>query len=549
VESKPLAQSLPTPSPRRAHVRNRSILLLQPPGWDICVSGPYSAGPYLQGYLKQAGFDCRWLDLNLLVGNAFASRISGGEAAGADSAGGAARDRLYFGRQVKLEEAARAFPGSWTLREGYQPDAIDLASPESVRLHLDAPFPYEAQLRKALAAALDEQRPCFVGVTITLPQQILSALHIARIVKSHAPDTRVILGGNIPSRLSAEMQLGWLFDEIDILAVHQGEETLAALLAAGPAPGRWRQVPNIIYRDNAEFVATEIKYLEKGAFAEPDFSDVEFDRYWGFPYAPVLAARGCYYGKCAFCAIPFVWGPGGFRGHGDLDAVYGTMRDTYDRYGISRFKLVEESMYAPMIAKIADRALADGLPLSWEGYARMDKPWFDSGFLDKASRAGLRKVYVGLELLEGESRRLLGKKDQPSAVEFLRRFHDAGILVHLFVLVGHPGTGVDEAMRTIEFALHHRHLIDTLEVNGFRYEKHTRIAGVDRISDPDRSWSLDTDYRSNLEPSLPPSFVDDIEMQLFRAISREVPSWTHPIHFMASPWTNERPVAAVPAIA
>lgn len=511
------------------------------------MSGPYAAGPYLQGFLKGAGFDCRWLDLNLLVGNAFASQISGTDVAAADSAGAEARDLLYFGRQAQLEGAAQGFEGSWTLREGYQPATLDMTSPENVRLHISNPYPYEVQLRRALEVALDDQKPDFVGISVTLPHQLLPALQIASIVKTHAPEARIVLGGNIPSRLSAEFRLNWLFDQIDIVAVYQGEETLAALLSAGPSREAWRRIPNILYRDAGEFVATEIRYLEKVAFAEPDFSDVEFERYWGFPYAPVLGARGCYYGKCAFCAIPFVWGPGGFRGHGDLEAVYGTLRNTYERYGINRFRLVEESMYAPMIAGIAERALADGLPLAWEGYARMDRPWFNSDFLTRASRGGLKKVYVGLELLEGESRSVLGKKDQPSALEFLRRCDDAGILVHLFVLVGHPGTGVDEAMRTIEFALAHRNLIDTLEVNGFRYEKHTRISGVDRDPDPRRPWSLDTGYQSDLKPTLPPSLVDEIEMQLFRAVSREVPSWTHPIHFMASPWTKTRRAAAIQA--
>lgn len=514
----------------------RNLLLLHPPGWDACVSGPYAAGPYLQGYLRAAGFGCRWVDISLAVANAHTQPITGQEAQAADQAGLDASNDLYFHREGLLRARAAGFAGSWTLREGFQPDDLDFGSSGSVRKHLATPAPYDDWLRQTLSRLVAEERPDFIGLSVAVPYQLFGAFRIATQLRDLAPDIPVVLGGNIPSRLVGQMALPWVFDLVDILSTHQGEETLAALLTAGPDRGSWSSVPNIRYREGEGVRATATRYLDRRLFAQPSYDGIDFDAYWGFPYATIMASRGCYYGKCPFCAIPYTWGEKGFLGHDHPAAVVQTMIDCIDKHGVNRFKFIEESLHPRIVDQLATHLLQAGVGAMWEGYARMDAPWFRPSFLNKAARAGLRKLYVGLELIDSDGRDLLGKKDRPAASEFLRAQADAGILVHLFVLVGHPGTGLDEAMRTIDFVLAHEHLIDTIEINGFRYEKHTTIADVLRRPDPARDWSMDDPYTSTLTPTLTPGAVNLLEEQLYWGFGSKAPRWTHALHQMVSPW-------------
>lgn len=514
------------------------LLIVFPPGWDVCVPGPYLAGPLIKGFARAQGIDAHCIDLNNEIATEFVPRISRNEALRAIGVGGIGMDELYFGREAVLQKASAAFGGDWTIRDSFQPAGMDPGSSESVRAYLDTTPPYDAFATSRIAALLHDLRPGVVGITITIPGQIYGALYVAKLLKKLAPDIVLALGGNIPTRLSAEMSLPWVFDLVDVLVTNQGEETLVALAGAGGNRDLWSKIPNLRYRANGGIERTSSQLLQRASFAAPDYSDVAFASYWGDAYAPIVASRGCYYGKCSFCAIPFAWGNGGFLGTDDPREVALTMERCIEKFGIGRFKFIDESLHPKLVAELSERLSSDGASVEWEGYARMDSPWFDRTLLRTAARAGLRKLYVGLELMAGTSRLVLHKNDQPDARDFLLRLKDEGILVHLFLLAGHPGTSETDARRTLEFALDHQGLIDTLDVNGFRYEKHTMIPGVVRQPNPSRDWALEDPFATELAPSLGSAEIDSLEEMMFKMCRAAVPRWVHPIYYLSSPWAS-----------
>ena len=480
------------------------------------------------------------MDLNIEIANAFTRKIETSEAVSAVRGGLSSMDALYFDRQRSLSEAARRSSGNWTLEDGYQPDGLNFRSSNSIRSHLDAQPPYAEFVERRLVGLLGDIRPKVVGLTITIPQQLYGALWIAKLLKKLDSNHVVALGGNLPTRLFDEMSLSWMFDIADVLITNQGEQALVELARSPEDRSRWSSIPNVRYRDQGEVISSRRQLLSPSEFCQPDFSDTSFASYWATPYAPVIGARGCYYGKCTFCAIPFAWGNGGYIGSDNPRNVVRTMIDTVDRFQINRFKFVEESLHPKLVGEISQLLIDEGASVEWEGYARMDAPWFDSRFLQTVARAGLRKLYVGLELLPGTNREVFQKKDTPAALEFLTRMKEAGILVHIFVLVGHPGTSIDDAVSTLNFAMEHQDLIDTLDINGFRYEKHTVIPGVTRRPDVQHDWALDDPFETGLHPSLRPEAIDRIEDMLFKTYRDIVPRWFHPIYYAISPWTAFR---------
>ena len=513
-----------------------SGLVIFPPGWDVTVPGPYLAGPLLKGFATSRNVHIKTVDLNIEVVNRFAHPITAYEAERAVAGGRESMDTLYFGRQAELELAADRYDGSWTLRDAYQPNSFDPGVSASVKEHLYKISPYEKILKERLKELLDETGAKTVGVTIVVPSQIYGAFVIARLIRDIDPSVTTVAGGNIVTRLLEEMSLPWVFEFFDVLVTNQGEEPLVELVQNTDDRARWKEIPNLCYLDRGKVHKTTPRPLARKLFTQPDYSDVDFAAYWGFHYAPAIAVRGCYYGKCSFCAIPFAWGNKGYLGADRVETVVQSMIETYERYGINRFRFMEESLHPGTMRKISKQLIARGINLEWEGYARLDKAWFDPEFLKLTARAGLRKVYAGLEMIEEDSRNLLNKHDIPDAKEFLLRMKDAGILVHVFLLVGHPGTSSAEAMRSFDFVYENRDLIDTLDISGFRYEKHTEISGVNRRPDPIRDWVLNDPYQTDLKPSLGHAAMVEMERTLFSVASDLVPRWTHSIYHMSSPW-------------
>ena len=90
--------------------------------------------------------------------------------------------------------------------------------------------------------------------------------------------------------------------------VFDGEVPLLRLCQALAGDGDLAAVPNLIYRGTARTIrVTGRKPPEKiGALPLPDFGGLPLDRYLAPRLAlPLLTARGCYYGKCAFCNVGY----------------------------------------------------------------------------------------------------------------------------------------------------------------------------------------------------------------------------------------------------
>lgn len=89
--------------------------------------------------------------------------------------------------------------------------------------------------------------------------------------------------------------------------VFDGEVPLLRLCEALAGDGDLSRVPNLIYRDGDAIRATVRKEPEKiGDLPAPDFDGLPLDRYLA-PHLtlPLLSARGCYFGKCAFCNVGY----------------------------------------------------------------------------------------------------------------------------------------------------------------------------------------------------------------------------------------------------
>jgi hypothetical protein len=225
-------------------------------------------------------------------------------------------------------------------------------------------------------------------------------------------------------------------------------------------------------------------------------------------------------------------------------AVVAAMNRAYRQSGITRFKFIDEALHPKMLRDMDGLRSEYAADFEFEGYVRFDPTWAGPSFLALCRRIGLRKAYLGLELAPSDNRDVLAKADKADPLAVLERMADVGIKTHVFCLFGFPGTGIPEAVATVEFALAHRKLIDTLDVFPFYYARHTKVEGVEAIDEPQRSWRTEHRYRPTGVGVLWPEEVAFLAETLNDVVWNEHPHWSHPIYRMVSPWRDARRAAA-----
>lgn len=518
------------------------IALIIPPGWTLHPGGAHIALPLLKGYLQTKDIQSSLFDLNVGSASFHDARIT--EETVTDACSTLSVHQMndaYFSVEDRLGTIAKGYGGKWFAHEGYQHLACDLGDPKSVYEYSKMPSPFTAYFVNQVIPEIRKINPAIVGLSLYVPSQMLTAFEFVRLLRAAGYTGFIALGGNMISRIIGEMKLQWVFNLVDGLIIYQGEEALARIYRVLKGDGTLESVPNLTWRDADGFIrVNEVSLLKPNQFELPDFTGLPHNDYWGSKYFTMVGARGCFYGKCSFCAIPFGWGPKNYIGMSPGAAVVQAMNTAYRSFGVRRFKFIDEALHPKMLREMSAVRDAYAADFEFEGYVRFDPTWASSGFLKLCRDIGLRKAYLGLELAPGETRNVLNKADRADPLAVLKEMARWGIKAHVFCLFGYPGTGIDDAIRTLEFALQHSQYIDTLDIFPFYYAKHTKVDGVRAVDEPRRTWRTEHKYVPDADGVLRPEDVDLLSTKLSAIAWREHPQWLHPIYRMFSPWYDAR---------
>ncbi|MBW7963822.1 hypothetical protein [Bradyrhizobium sp. BR 10261] len=182
---------------------------------------------------------------------------------------------------------------------------------------------------------------------------MLTTFEFVRLLRAAGYEGFVALGGNQISRIAKDMKHDWVFDLIDGLTTYQGERALDELYQSIKVGAPLDGIPNLTWRNaDGEIVENKIDLLRPNQFALLDFEGLPHDEYWGAKYFTMVGARGCFYGKCSFCAIPFGWGPNNYVGMSAGGAVVRAMKDAYKQFGVRRFKFIDEALHPKMLREM-----------------------------------------------------------------------------------------------------------------------------------------------------------------------------------------------------
>lgn len=514
------------------------IVFFFPPGWSLIVGNPHLAIPLLKSHVANKGHRIKVYDLNRGFAEFYGLNldISSVYPFSLDSL-----NEPYFSAEDTLPSIASKFGGEWNLQLGFNSLKYSSASSQQVLEAARTDLPFTAYCKNIVLPTINKDRPDIVAFSVASSSQLIPTFHLCWLLRQYGYDGKIVIGGNVISRLKNEVKIDALFDLVDIFVFFQGEIPFALLCDAISQNKEFHHIPNIIFRDNHKRIieTKTITFRNPDIFPTPDFGGFPVGQYFGINYLPLIASRGCYHSQCNFCSIPFGWGEGGYGGIRSPKLIYDDMFTLKAKYGIHRFKFMDESLNPSFMTALSKIIIQSNDYYEWEGYARLEKVWMNHNFTDIISRAGCKKVYFGLEIYPDSSRNILNKNDYAmSILDILKNCYYSDIKVHLFCMFGYPGTGRKEAEETIKFIFDNVDLIDTVDINGFSYSKHTFIPSIEKIEHPSKDWALDYDYVPLEKGILTPAEVKELGYELEEVIWRQYPKLLHPTYRLISPWGN-----------
>jgi anaerobic magnesium-protoporphyrin IX monomethyl ester cyclase len=526
------------------------VMLLFPPNWT--PSMPHLALPTLSAYLRTHGVEVIQRDLNAEVFDEILTRQYMQKAV--------AHLRRDYGTKATKKPPKKRHPRReqilWALHEGprlaeevqqakqvIRSDAFfdgpaSLAAFETViqcleiaslpyypaSLHLQsymAAYPVDSSagvlagvrdenhnifldiFRHSILEDIKREKPDVVGISIPSMPQMLAGMTLGYLIKEEAGvDCHVTVGGPHITMLREQLpRVPSIFELFDSAVVFDGEIPLLRLVEALDGDGDLSCIPNLIYNDGGRIRVNERKPQEKiQDLPMPDFDGLPLDRYLAPRLVlPLLTARGCYYGRCAFCNV----GYGEPEAFSQLKAeqLAEQMMTLQAQYGARHIFFADEAISPRNLRNLSSILENEGSPLHWGGCVRFEKV-ISGDLLQSMARGGCRMILFGLESASEQVIQFMVKGTElEHTSRILREGSAAGIWNHTFFFFGFPGETLDHAQDTVNFLYDHKPFIHSASLGTFLMERDSpahRFPGaykVKRIIDPpDRDLAIYFDY-------------------------------------------------------
>ena len=157
----------------------------------------------------------------------------------------------------------------------------------------------------------NRRRPLFVGITVAMFSQLVPALILAKWLKSrHWPGIPIYIGGPAATLLM-DRTLKTIFSlkTIDGVVQGEGEEAIVGLARESlKARPDFSAIPNFCYPFKFRIARSEVSpKCDINEYPVPLYEGKLLDRSIRTPLT-VIVARGCPWGRCAFCEYPLLYG-------------------------------------------------------------------------------------------------------------------------------------------------------------------------------------------------------------------------------------------------
>jgi len=213
----------------------------------------------------------------------------------------------------------------------------------------------------------------------------------------------IVMGGHYATCEADELVRN--HKSIDVIVVHEGEQTLVELVEAGRDRSAWVTIPGIVYFHKGMVRRTgERRAIEDlDSLAMPDRRG-DIHLFAGVPTAYMLGSRGCV-ARCDYCCIVTLhkMAPGKKYRRRDPENVVAEMAQVYHRRGIRQFIFHDDNFLVPSLRHNHERIDAYERALERHGMTdigftiKCRPPDAERSVFDRLKGLGLLRVFFGIE--------------------------------------------------------------------------------------------------------------------------------------------------------
>jgi hypothetical protein len=341
--------------------------------------------------------------------------------------------------------------------------------------------------------------PHLYGISIGDERQLFPGLILASMIKDALPETKVILGGNFWSRVIAiynDPQFFELFNCCcDAIVYREGFMPMIELVEhLSP-----NLVSGTVWNNGKELVMNKpiLKPFLFELLPVPSF-DGGGKQWSPDPVYPFYTASNCFM-QCEFCSIS--GGSDSFLGKPRMMSANNIVQQMAVSGG-HRFDFYDEMLPIQTQLKIGQELRSLGYKAEWNCYVTASDQFLNPDLCHQLYEAGCRGVQLGLESLDtptlGNENKRWNKPEHYGQI--LTNLKNAGIHIHIFIIVGLPGEPLHQTLKWLSFIEQYGDSILTIKSSRYRIaknapdEKNGNLKHVEILPDT-RPLHLNRDFR------------------------------------------------------
>ncbi len=315
-----------------------------------------------------------------------------------------------------------------------------------------------------------------IAISVPFVQCIMPTFTLSKILKKKFR-AKICIGGNSITRCAEEYkQKKEIYKEYcDYILVGDGEKSIVSLLKYMDGKCNLSDIPGVISLDkNNEILFVPPKYVKTfEGISPPSFEGLDFSKYIAPEIVvPILASKGCYWGKCTFC--DFAYGAKYF-GEMPVEKLVSEIRCLQEQYGVNKFEFVDEAVHPDYLRKFANEIEKTNLKIEYSALARTEND-FTYELLEKLAKSGCKQLNWGYESHSDRIIKLMNKGVlNIDRKKILQNSAKVGIWNHVFFLFDFPTETDQEWETTKKFIIDNLDIIDSFGTNSFRIDKHSLI--------------------------------------------------------------------------
>jgi hypothetical protein len=297
--------------------------------------------------------------------------------------------------------------------------------------------PWRQKLYEPLLFELNICHNEIIAFSVAFGGQLSETIQLCRLIRNNYPENIILLGGS-QINLLEEWQINELVnsDFFDAIVIGNCETMIKNIINNAT-----RSYATKVIR-TPPLTSNDLKDLPI-----PDFNDGEIEDYYGSLALPVLATKGCYWGKCtfcdyakmnAFCTPKYISRP--------VNEVLDEINEHRSTKHVTEFQLISDGISPAWYSKLSKQAIKRNIPLSTWSYMLHSKN-LTPDFLRLLKQAGVRAVNFGSETTCDRILRLMNKSaTRDLIIRNIKNASEAGLEVVMNIIIDFPSITFKEAI-------------------------------------------------------------------------------------------------------